>query len=226
MPRSINSNIGSRVLSIEDIGDNFSASTNALPNGNFGLAIGTSPDTTTYARDAAGNGAAYNMRPGGSRSWNYWQRGGGFDSPWQWGVAQQNQGVITPGAANFRLSTNGNAFQVSVSRGFTWQQFPIAGLPSALGWRMHTITWDPAASTHGRIVTYNNGGNSQTGDLTSAANVPTDTEFTIGGVANFSQSLREPLASANGAFELAKFAVFDKVLTAQEIADLYLAMIS
>lgn len=226
MPRSINSNIGSRVLSIEDIGDNFSASPNALPNGNFGLMVGTTPDNITYARDAAGNGVAYNMRPGRSRSWNYWYRGVGQSSPWLWGVSQQNQGTISASTVNFYFYTSGNAFNVRVSRGSVWQVFALAGLASALGWRMHTITWDPAASTHGRIRTYSNGGNMQTADMTSAVVVPTDTEFTIGAVANFSQSLREPAASANGAFELAKFAVFDKVLTQQEIADLYLAMIS
>lgn len=225
MPRSIASEIGSRTLSIEDAADNWIAGTNALPNGNYGLAMEETPDSFSYAYDRVGNGAAYNFRTGQPRTINFWYRGTEQNASYIMGCGRQDSVSLTYSNVNWYLFSQSNSLQVYMAYNANFASISL-GTASTVGWRMITITWDPSAGTNGQIAGYLNGTATNSTNLPNAAIVVSPAEFSLGARATISLSSMTPVATSNAPMEIAKLAVFDSVLTPQNIADLYIAMIS
>lgn len=224
MPRTIASDIGSRTLSIEDAADNWIAGTNALPNGHFGLAMEETPDTYSYAHDRVGDGAAYNFRNGQPRTINFWYRGVEQSAPFICGVSLQNSATIGFGTVNWMFQTVGNSLVWGQYRSgvATFQSLSFS-LANNAGWRMITAVFDGGTGNWNTSV-YLNGTIQGTVIMASAPANTTSAEFSLGAKATLSLSSLSPVATQVAPMELAKFAVFDTMLTPQNIADLYIAM--
>lgn len=225
MPRTIASDIGSRTLSIEDAADNWIAGTNALPNGHFGLAMEETPDTYSYAHDRVGDGVAYNFRAGQPRTINFWYRGVEQSATWILGCGKQDTTAMNYLNSNWHFWSSGNSLLMYMSYNSNFVSINY-GLASTPGWRMITITWNPSIGTHGAVEGYLNGTTVGAAGLPNIPTVVTPAELSLGAKATLSLSSLSPVATVVAPMELAKLAVFDTVLTAQNVADLYIAMIS
>lgn len=226
MPRTIASDIGSRTLSIEDAADNWAAGTNALPNGHFGLAMGTTPDTYSYAHDRVGDGVNYNFRAGQPRTINFWYRGTQGSSGYILGCGRQNSSSIAATNVNWAFYASGNTLYAGVASVSGTFRDALIAVASTAGWRMITVVWNPSSGTYGGHTTYLNGTQADTTTLTNTVATITPSELSIGAKATLSLSSLNPTAAVVAPMEIAKLAVFDTMLTAQNIADLYIAMLS
>jgi len=226
MPRTIDSEIGSRTLTIDDTVDNFEAGTSALPNGDFGVKTTASPNTYSFMRDRANNGDAYKFVPGQARTINFWYKGGAQNASFILGVGTQDSSSVAGSAMNWMMYTGGNALYFGVVRESNVVQNLYYGLGNTTAWEMHTYVWNPAAGSVGTVSVYFNGALAGTVSLSAAIQDRSAAacEFSFGARGNYSLSSVSPTAAVAGTMELAKLAVFDSVLSALDVSDLYISM--
>lgn len=230
MPRTINSQIGSRVLTIEDGFDNFSTNATILmPNGDSSMRIANVPNAKAYARDRGGDATnPFHIDPSNPKTIIWWVRTldgmTGQNDPYRLGVGAQDSDSVSTGAMQWFSRTSGNSFITSVSHiSFAYSVVYHEPFASSLAWSMLGFYYNPIGSTYGTICPISNGVYGPVTPLPNTLRTIALPELSIGGRSNYSQS---SVTSTPSDHLMGKLSVFNTLLTASQIASLYQAMLN